>query len=413
MEYPSFVEDSDYIAMDSDIPEIDQLRAMLSNLTRVQLLCANKFEDFDQLIREYLIAGIEIFGLETGIVSEVTSDGVYKVRDVVSPLDVLHKGQEFPLEDTYCREVVQSQHVLGFPQVGELDYMNCHPVYQNLRLEAYLSAPIFVGDKLFGTFNFTSTTPRYRGFSVNERNLIVILANSIGAFILLRNKEERLISLNEKMKRFVGYVAHDLRNPMAAIIGYAKLSTREGLTVEQMRDLTERIIEPAERALELISTILERAALSAGKITLDITQVTLFELLDTAIESVSAFAEDASITIKNNVLKDTILECDENRMHQSLINLLINAIKYSPMHGEVDITSEIKKDNCIISITNKIDQEGPPKTFSNTPVYKSVGFGLEIVNEVFKSHGGTLQTTEQNDTYKVVLSIPLMAQQAV
>ena len=170
MSYPQFIDDTTYISMDASATDTEQLQAMLSNLTRIHLLTASKFESFDELIHEYLVSGIEVFGLETGIVSEI-KDETYIVRDVISPLEVLEKGQEFALEDTYCREVIKSRQVLGFPKVGELEYMNCHPVYQNLKLEAYLSSPIFVGDELFGTLNFTSVAAREHGFSVYERNL--------------------------------------------------------------------------------------------------------------------------------------------------------------------------------------------------------------------------------------------------
>jgi len=226
MQYPEFVDNTTYVNMDISISESEQLWTMLSNLTRVHLLTAIKFESFDELIHEFLVSGIEVFGLETGIVSQITADHIYHVCDVVSPLEMLSKGQEFELDETYCREVIKSQKVLGFPEVGKLHYMNCHPVYQNLKLEAYLAAPIVVGDELFGTLNFTSRYRRERGFSRHEHDLILLMANSIGSFILLRQKEERLLALNEKMKRFVGYVAHDLRNPLGTIIGLAQLGQR-------------------------------------------------------------------------------------------------------------------------------------------------------------------------------------------
>ena len=228
--YPEFVENRKYLEMDSSVPEREQLWAMLNNLTRIHLLTADKFNSFDSLIREYLISGCEVFGLETGIVSEVTSAGNYIVKDVVSPLDVLEKGQEFALEDTYCREVIKSRTVLGFPEVGRLDYMNCHPVYQNLKLEAYLSAPIFVDGNLYGTLNFTSTQPRHKGFSSHERDLITLMANAIGNFILLRQKEAKLVNLNKRIKMFAGYVAHDLRNPIGSIIGLAQMGTKPTTT---------------------------------------------------------------------------------------------------------------------------------------------------------------------------------------
>ena len=408
MKYPSFVEDQLYLDMDMTVSETEQLRAMLNNLTRIHMLTAGKFESFDALIREYLLAGIDVFGLETGIVSEITDDETYRVCDVVSPLDVLHKGQIFDLNDTYCREVVRSNQVLGFPHVGELGFMNCHPVYENLKLEAYLSAPIFVEDKLFGTLNFTSTTVRDRGFSVHEHNLIKLMANSIGAFILMRNNSDKLLALNERMKRLVGYVAHDLRNPLGAIISLAKLGLRDEVTPDRLKSIVTALVDPAEKALEFVSTILEYAALGTGKITLDKSVVSVQKMLEDAVESVSQFTQDSGITIEvsgNPLLK---IECDFERMQQSMTNLLINAVKYSPT-GSVVLVSAVENGNgCEIKIANSVNVIGNQENYNDDKVYGSVGFGLDIVNEVMSLHGVTMTKSQTGNRYIVTVNFPLV-----
>ena len=408
MEYPSFVEDQLYLDMDATVPEVEQLRAMLNNLTRIHLLTANKFESFDDLIREYLIAGIDVFGLETGIVSQIKNDGTYRVCDVVSPLDVLQKDQMFDLNDTYCREVVRSNQVLGFPEVGKLDFMNCHPVYQNLKLEAYLSAPIFVGDKLFGTFNFTSTTPRVRGFSTHEHNLIKLMANSIGAFILLRSKNEKLVALNERMKRLVGYVAHDLRSPLGSIISLAKLGMREGVTKERLQSIVSTLVDPAEKALEFVSTILEYAALGTGKITLNKSTISAQSMLEEAVKSVAHFIEGSNITIEYNCNPSLNIECDPNRMQQTMTNLLINAVKYSPEGGVVVLSAIDKEGACEIKVVNSVDTSNEEESLGFRKVYGSVGFGLDIVNEVLNSHGVTLKELKTDTSYTVTFTFPLV-----
>jgi len=407
MEYPAFIEDQDYMDMDSSVPETDQLRAMLSNLTRIHLLSANKFDSFDDLIREYLISGIEVFGLETGIVSQVTNEGIYRVCDVVSPLEILHKGQEFPIEDTYCREVVRSNKVLGFPEVGKLDYMNCHPVYQNLKLEAYLSSPIFVGDTLFGTFNFTSIEPRARGFSKHERNLILLMANSIGSFILLRNKEDKLVELNERIKRFVGYVAHDLRNPLGSIIGFAKMGVMPKTSEARRLDIFARIEKTGEQALEFVSSILENAALSAGKISVELEVVEVKAMFDEAIASVELYANTSGTKLLVQIEESACVRCDMSRLNQSLMNLLINAIKYSPVNGTVMLRAQREEDACRIDVINKMEVKPKPMTGENLKLYGSVGFGLDIVAQVLEAHGSELEVSETQETYVATFRLPL------
>ena len=396
MDYPAFIEDQTFLDMHSAAPENEQLKAMLSNLTRVHLLTANKFDSFDALIREYLTSGIEIFKMETGIVSNITENAVYRVCDVVSPLEVLEKGQEFQLEDTYCREVIKSQKVLGFPEVGKLDYMNCHPVYQNLKLEAYLSAPIFVGDNLYGTLNFTSTAAREFGFSKHEHNLILLMANAIGAFILARNREESLVALNNKMKRFVGYVAHDLRNPLGSILSYVTMGEKPGVSEEKLQRLITKIRQPAEQALEFVSTILDNAAISAGKLSLSKEPFLASDLLQEARECVQIFAEQAKIQFDIHCANDLTVNGDQQRLSQTLMNLLINAIKYSPEGSTVKLSAKALNQQVVFEIENPKNLNTAEAARKDIDHFKSIGFGLEIAQEVLLAHNSQLNL-EQND----------------
>ena len=406
MTYPEFLEDKQFIKMDSSIPENEQLRAMLSNLTRVHLLTANKFDSFDELIREYLTCGTCIFGMETGIVSKVDDTNIYHVLDIISPLEALQKGQEFPLEDTYCREVVKTRTVLGFPQVGDLDYMNCHPVYQNLKLEAYLSSPIYVGDELFGTLNFTSVNIRKNGFSQNEHDLILLMANSIGNYILLRSKEERLVELNDKMRRFVGFVAHDLRNPIGGIIGLSRLANRNLNNETKLLKMLPKITETAETALELVNNILNNAALSTGKLSLEKESVDIDKVISKAKGAVSDFTSESNISIELELQPNIAVICDPRRIQQAIVNLLINAIKYSPKGTAVNITMAVDESYCRVTIKNEIALNNSVDS-SISGIYESIGFGIEIVDTILKVHNAELNIIQNDNSYTASFNLPL------
>jgi signal transduction histidine kinase len=406
MNYPEFIEDKEYIQMDASISENQQLRAMLDNLTKVHLLSANKFESLDDLIRTYLHAGIEIFGLETGIVSHVDQKNIYHVLDVISPLNVLEKGQTFPLQDTYCREVVKSRRVLGFPQVGKLDYMNCHPVYQNLKLEAYLSAPIYVKGKIYGTLNFTSTQPRQYGFSKNEYNLILLMANAIGNYILLRSKQKHLQNLNDKMKRFVGYVAHDLRNPIGGIIGLTNLMERHVGNPNKMALMLPKIRNTAQDTLELVNKILDIAAISAGKLVLDVETVSLMDIYRSSESAVSDFAFESEVTLSVEMDMDIEVKADPKRIQKVLVNLLINSIKYSPAGSTVQTSVSKTAENCDISVRNTMADSGDLNAHAKG-IYDSVGFGMEIVETILKAHQSELRVDQNNHLYTASFKIPI------
>ena len=398
IDYPEFVDNDQFIQMHSSMRESEQLRAMLNNLTRVHQLTARKFDNFDDLIREYLVCGCEIFGLETGIVSRVDDEETYHVLDVVSPLDVLHKGQEFPLNDTYCREVIKTNTVLGFPEIAKLDYMNCHPVYINLKLEAYLSAPIYVDNQLFGTLNFTSTRARAFGFSKNEHNLILLMANSIGNYILLRKKNERLEELNDRIMKFVGFVAHDLRNPIGGILALSKLMLRKLDNREKLESLMPKIIQGADNALELVNTILDTAAISTGKVTVELQPTELTALVENAVNSIMDFAKENNSNFTVNITEVFTVTCDAKRIQQALVNLLINAIKYSPVNSNIVITATPTESGVQLEIQNPIAEfelaDGNLKS-----IYDSIGFGLEIVDTILSAHNSKLVVAKDNNLF--------------
>jgi signal transduction histidine kinase len=398
MQYPDFIDDKDFISMNSNASENEQLRAMLDNLTRVHLLTATKYNSFDELIHEYIQCGIDVFGLETGIVSHIDDKNIYHVMDVISPVEALVVGLEFPLADTYCTEVFKTEKVLGFPRVGDLDFMKCHPVYVQLKLEAYLSAPIYVDDKLYGTFNFTSINPRENGFSKHEHNLIELMANSIGNFILMRSKEDKLLYLNEKLKSFVGFVAHDLRSPIAGIIGLSRLLESQLGNEAMLKKMLPKITEIAEDTLELVGKILNTAALSTGKLTLNKQVINLQKLMDAANESVVDVANHRNVTLQWDIDSDTQVFCDSKMITQALINLIVNAIKYSPTGGTVNVNATKSGAGCTIRIENILEATGQAST-PLPSIYDSVGFGLDILETILEAHDSVLDCIKSDTQF--------------
>ncbi len=407
MRYPDFIDNDTYFKLDRSASQHDQLTAMTHNLKLVHNLTTRHYDDFNELINGYLRAGIEIFQMQTGIVSHITDDKQYILKDVVTPLtDILHKGDVFELEGTYCREVAKSGHTLGFPHVGEIEELKGHPVYVNLKLESYISAPIYVRETLYGTLNFTSTQPREFGFSEMEHDLISMLANAIGNFILLQEKEHSLLAVNNRLKEMVGHVAHDLRNPVGAAKLLAEMAIKYDFSGEKLRQALEGIHTAADSSLELINTMLQAAALGTGKITLETAPFQLKKLVEQSIEENTILAQQQNIALNVQVPHDITIDGDEARLRQVINNLLINALKYAPADSEVIIgCSTDNKSSATVSITNSINGAST-KALDNT-VYQSIGFGLDIVSSILELHGSELAVNTTPQSYTVTFTLPL------
>ena len=157
------------------------LQSFSANLKHLHRINTTEYQNFETLFTDCLETGCEIFGLPTGIVSQIQAD-TYIIRAVKSALP-LEAGAEFDLKDTYCTAVVKEKSTMAYAQVGKIETLQTHPVYQNLKLESYIGTPIFVRGKIYGTLNFSGTEVRKEGFQPQERELIELMAQSIGRFI--------------------------------------------------------------------------------------------------------------------------------------------------------------------------------------------------------------------------------------
>ena len=405
MKYPEFVKNDAFYNLDTSQDNLTQLIALAENIKRVHHLTAKQYDSFETLIAEYLRSGIDIFQMQTGIVSHITDGKKYTVKDVVSNLEVIQPGDAYELEGTYCKEVYASQMTLGFPCVADIKELKDHPVYVNLKLEAYLSAPIFVNEELYGTLNFTSVAPRGHGFSEHEHDLISMMASSIGNFILLQQKEEKLKKLNFRMKELVGHVAHDLRGPLGSINGLSRIMLSRKMDETRLKEALSLIDEESSKSLELVNAILEQAALGTGKISLEKTHFEVLPFLEKTLKNLSLLISDKNLHVKTFIDKGLPIYADQARLSQVLNNLLINAFKYAKEDSDIEIRFEKKEDSLSCSIFNLKGQE---KEEYQEAIYKSVGYGLDIIKDILELHNSKQNVSETDTSYCVSFDLPII-----
>ena len=181
------------------------LQRFSTNLKHLHRINTTHYQDFDQLFADCLETGCHILNLETGIISQIV-DQTYTIRSVRSTLDSLATNQEFALANTYCAAVVRGHQTVTYRHVGDIAEMYNHPVYQALHLESYLGTPIWVDDEIYGTLNFSSTSVRENDFSQHEREIIELMAQSIGRFLAadLAHQHQQAVeaALRESEARF-------------------------------------------------------------------------------------------------------------------------------------------------------------------------------------------------------------------
>jgi len=120
------------------------------------------------LCKILLRQGLESLDLALGIVSKIEGKD-YHIFSVMPEDAVFKEAEVFALEDTYCRDVVESQSVIALTHLGGVQGLSKHPLYIGLPLEAYICAPIIVNGQVWGTLNFSSMKIRDLPFTEDDK----------------------------------------------------------------------------------------------------------------------------------------------------------------------------------------------------------------------------------------------------
>jgi two-component system phosphate regulon sensor histidine kinase PhoR len=227
----------------------------------------------------------------------------------------------------------------------------------------------------------------------------------MGALVVL-NDVTRLRKLETFRRDFVANVSHELRTPITSIKGFVETLADGAL---EDRDKAVKFLgiinRHTDRLSELIEDLLTLSRLDQGagegdkRIRLEPTAVR--ELLEAAIEICRAKAESRDVAISLTCRPSLEANLNHSLVEQALVNLIDNAIKYSPRGGEVDIEARAADDRVVISVRDNgigIDEKHMPRLFerfyrvdkARSRDLGGTGLGLAIVKHVAQAHGGSV-----------------------
>lgn len=213
---------------------------------------------------------------------------------------------------------------------------------------------------------------------------------------------DALIEASRRKQELMAMVAHDLRTPLTSI--RASLSLMSMGAMGEMPDKAQRQIDGAEkntrRLINLINDLLDIEKMEAGKMEMKFSDCVLQEIFDEAADSVREFAKNASVEIDVDETAIT-LEADQERMVRVLINLLGNAVKFSPAQSTIKLTGELKDDRLEIRVTDQgrgIPEDFKDKIFvrfqqvnpEDKQEKQGTGLGLAICKAIVEGHNGEI-----------------------
>jgi signal transduction histidine kinase len=217
----------------------------------------------------------------------------------------------------------------------------------------------------------------------------------------LQRALSKLTELNQLKTNFISNISHELRTPLTHIKGYLDMlidASFGPLSVEQINAI--QVIKRSEARLEkLIEDLIQFSLAARGELSLNLGNFSLSKVIDLTISQLSRKAQNSHITIRTMLSETTSwVHADEEKIGWVLMQLIDNAIKFTPAGGHVNIITQVE--NGLVSISIEDDGIGIPEhriseifqpfhqlDGSMTRRYAGTGLGLTMVNRILNAHG--------------------------
>lgn len=297
----------------------------------------------------------------------------------------------------------------------EINYLFCTPISQEVDWYLISAMPNGDFDSILGKLdNKRIAVMFFMALVILVMMLLIFIKYyklSMQQMVELDKKEQAAVRANMAKSEFLSSMSHDIRTPMNAIIGMTEIALRNINDSMRIEDCLHKVRLSSKHLLGLINDVLDMSKIESGKMTLNITQMSLREVMDDIVNIMQPQVKERKqffdIYIRD-ILAENV-ECDAVRLNQVLLNLLSNAVKFTPDEGRIEIylyqepsekgesyirTHFIVEDNGI-----GMSEEFQKKIFdtfareeSNTKVQKIVGTGLgtSITKSIISLMGGTI-----------------------
>jgi signal transduction histidine kinase len=297
------------------------------------------------------------------------------------------------------------------------------PDLLRLGLRSRVMVPLIAGTEPIGTITVMRKEPA--AFDAAEIELLGLLGRMAGsavqnirAFDAEHRTVEELRRLSALRADFVSMVSHELRSPMASLIGSAQ-TLRERwrrLEPDQRDSFLALIAHETTRLSALVGDVLDTSRIESGTFSYSFDDVDLGRLLRDSVAAAEHSADDVRISTRVGDPLPSI-RGDRDRLRQVLANVLDNALKYSPAGSEVDVDAYVVDRRMLVDVSDSgpgIRPEDRELIFEKFGRVNSgegkpgTGLGLFIARSIAEAHGGTLEVAEGRHpgaTFR--LSLPL------
>ncbi len=260
-------------------------------------------------------------------------------------------------------------------------------------------------------------------FSLQQRTRDLIAAQTENEALLKAEQNSRFAAeqANHAKDEFLAVVSHELRTPLNAIAGWNRILKTKGVSAEARAAAVEKIDKNLRLQAAIVEELLNFSDIMSSGLAVINRSVSVREIFDAAVASVSGAAVQKGVALLNDceLGAETVLG-DHDRLKLAIMNVLSNAVKFTPAGGSVT-ASAFRLDGsvkCIISDDGLgISPEFLPYVFeqyrqsehASTRRYGGLGLGLTIARQIIKLHRGTIEVESRGrgKGSKFTISLPI------
>lgn len=231
-------------------------------------------------------------------------------------------------------------------------------------------------------------------------------------------KQKSDMHISEQRKNdLIMYLAHDLKTPLASVIGYLNLLHDEKEISEELRQKYLSIsLDKAEHLEELINEFFEIARFNLSDISLQYSTINFTMMLEQLIFEFKPMLNDKNLKCSLHIEDNVMLKCDAGKIQRVFDNLLRNAIIYSYNDTEINILADIYDNRLIVRFINRgatIPKEKINRIFeqfyrldTSRSTHGGAGLGLAIARQIVELHNGTITADSANELIEFTVTLP-------
>lgn len=253
--------------------------------------------------------------------------------------------------------------------------------------------------------DMATTAERITSRSLNERVPSVAGGDELQALAASLNRMmERLEEAFRGAQRFSADASHEIRTPLAIVRGELEAAVQAPGIATETRERIGSALEETERLSRIVEQLLAMSRLDAGEALADATCVDLAELTRTTVEQMQLLGNEKSVELTCRAHSAVPVRGDRGRLKQVIVNLVDNALNYTPAGGVVSIAVSAVDGRAVLEVSDTgigIPPDALPQIFdrfyradkARSRQLGGAGLGLAIVKSICVAHGGTVRAT--------------------